>query len=47
MFQQMASLPPVAFTVVAQLCGPKANGTEVGVAQFTKNVEGRNFDFDC
>ena len=35
----------VAFTVVAQLCGLTANETEMGVALFTKNGEGRNFDF--
>ena len=38
--------PTVAFTVLAQLCGPKANETEMGAALFTKNGEGRNFDFD-
>ena len=38
--------PTVAFTVLAQLCGPKANETEMEVALFTKNVEGRDFDFD-
>ena len=31
----------VAFTVLARLCGPKANETEMGVALFTKNGEGR------
>ena len=36
----------VAFTVLAYLCGPKANETEMGVALFTKNGEGRNFEFD-
>ena len=35
----------VAFTVLAQLCGPKANETEMDAALFTKNGEGRNFDF--
>ena len=35
----------VAFTVLAQLCGPQANDAEAGVAIFTKNSEGRNFDF--
>ena len=38
--------PTVAFTVLASLCGPKANETETGVPTFTKNCEGRNFDFD-
>ena len=38
--------PTVAFTVLAQLCGPKANETEMGAALFTKNGERRNFDFD-
>ena len=37
--------PPVALAGLAQLCGPKANATEVGAALFTKNGEGRNFDF--
>ena len=37
--------PAVAFTVLAQLCGPKANETEMGATLFTKNGEGRNFDF--
>ena len=38
-------LPPtVAFTVLAQLCGPKAKETEMGAALFTKNGEGRNSD---
>ena len=35
----------VAFTVLAQLCFPKANEKEMGAALFTKNGEGRNFDF--
>ena len=39
--------PTVAFTVLAQLCGPKANETEMGDALFTKSDEGRNFDFDA
>ena len=39
-------LPTVAFTVLEQLCGPKANETEMDAALFTKNGEGRNFDFD-
>ena len=39
--------PTVAFTVAAQLCGPKANETEMGAAPFTKNGEGRNFDMTC
>ena len=37
--------PTVAFTVLVQLCGPKANETEMGATPFTKNGEGRNFDF--
>ena len=38
-------LPPtVAFTVLAQLCGPKANEAEVGAALFTRSGEGRDFD---
>ena len=37
--------PTVAFTVFAQLCGPKANETEMGAALLTKNGEGRKFDF--
>ena len=38
--------PTVAFTVLAQLCGPTANETEMGATPlFTKNGEGRNFDF--
>ena len=36
----------VAFTVLAQLCGPKANEAEMGATLFTKNGEGRSFDFD-
>ena len=36
--------PTVAFTVLAQLCDPKANETEMGAALFTKNGEGRNFE---
>ena len=39
-------LPTVAFTVLAHLCDPKANVTEMGAALFNKNGEGRNFDFD-
>ena len=31
--------------MLAQLCGPKANETEMGAALFNKNAEGRNFDF--
>ena len=38
--------PTVACTVFAQLCGPKARELEMGAALFTKNGEGRNFDFD-
>ena len=33
--------PTVASTVLAQLCGPKANETEMGATLFTKNGEGR------
>ena len=36
----------VSFTVFAQLCGPKANETEMGATLFPKNGEGRNFDFE-
>ena len=41
--------PTVAFTVFAQLCGSKANETEMGAALFTKNGEGSNLTlaFDC
>ena len=35
--------PAVAFTILAQLCGPKANATEMGAALFTKHGEGRDF----
>ena len=38
--------PTAAFTVLAQLCGPQAGETEMGVTLFAKNCEGRNFDFD-
>ena len=38
--------PTVACTVLAQLCGPKANETEMGATLFIKNGEGRNFDFN-
>ena len=37
--------PAVAFTVLAQLCGPKADETEMGATLFTNDDEGRNFDF--
>ena len=37
----------VACTVFAQLCGPKANETEVGAVLFTKNGEGRNLTLFC
>ena len=37
--------PTIALTVLAQLCGPKANETEMGAALFTNNGDGRNFDF--
>ena len=30
--------PTVGFTLPAQLCGPKANETEIGAALFTKMV---------
>ena len=42
----MASPPAEVFTVLAQLCGPKVNETEMGAALFTKTGEGRNFYFD-
>ena len=35
-----------AFTVLAKVCSPKANETEVGVALLTENGEGRNFDLE-
>ena len=38
--------PTVAFTVVAQLCGHKANETEMGTTIFTENSEGMSFHFD-
>ena len=38
--------PIVAFTVLAQLCGRKANETEMDAALFTKNSKGNNFDFE-
>ena len=38
--------PNVAFTVLEELCGPKANETEMGAALFTKNDEGKKFDFE-
>ena len=31
----------IAFTLLAQLRGPKANETEMGATRFTKNGEGR------
>ena len=37
--------PTVAFTMLAQLFGPKANETEMGAAIFTKNGEGRTLTF--
>ena len=37
--------PTVAFIVLAQLCGPKANETEMGGTLVTKNGEGRKVDF--
>ena len=40
--------PTVAFTVLTQMCGPKANETEIGTSIFIKNGDGRtltlNFD---
>ena len=43
---QMASPPPtVALTVLAQLCGPKANETETGGTLLTKNGEERTSIF--
>ena len=36
----------VAFTVLAQMCGPQANEMEMVIALFAKNGKGRNFDFD-
>ena len=39
-------LPTVAFTVLAQLCGPQADKREMGVALFTKNGEEKNIDFE-
>ena len=36
-------LPTVAFTVLAQSCGPLANETEMGAALLIKNGEGRTF----
>ena len=42
---QESQPPTIAFTVLAQLCGPKADETEMGAALFTKNGEGRKFDF--
>ena len=38
--------PTVAFAVLAQLCGPRANKTEMNATLFINNGEGRNFDFD-
>ena len=35
----------VAFSVLAQLCGPMANETEVGVALFTKMVRAGTLTF--
>ena len=37
--------PAVAFTVLAPLCGPKDNETEMGAGLFTKNCEKRAFNF--
>ena len=33
--------PCPSFSVLAQLCGPKANETEMDATLFTKNDEGR------
>ena len=38
--------PTVAFTGLAQLCGPKTEETAMGAALFTKNCKGRIFGFD-
>ena len=38
--------PTVVSTVLAQLCGSKAIETEMGATLFTKNGEGRSFDFE-
>ena len=38
--------PTVAFTVLAQPRGPKANERAIGTILFIKNGEGRNFDFE-
>ena len=35
----------VALTVLVKLCCPKANETEMDATLFTKDCEGRNFDF--
>ena len=35
----------VAVTVFAQLCGPMTKEAEMGAILFTRNGEGRNFDF--
>ena len=35
----------VAFNVLTQLCDPRANETKMATALFTKNGEGRSFDF--
>ena len=37
--------PVVEFTVLAQLCGPRASETEKGATLFTKNSEGRTLTF--
>ena len=37
--------PTVAFTVLAQLCGPESNKTDMGGALLTKNGEGRSLIF--
>ena len=36
--------PTVAFTVLAQPRGPKANERAIGTILFIKNGEGRNFE---
>ena len=38
--------PTEAFTMLAQLCGPQAKGTEIDATLLIKNGEERNFDFD-
>ena len=42
-----SQLPTVVFTALAQLCGSKANATEMGAALFTKTGERRTLTFEC